>query len=308
MERQAASPARKRRRRRQYVPPPPPPPIGVVRQVAGTTIIILAVCLLGFGVWLAFLSGLQYDRAQHTSYADFRAELAEATAPTGPTDPANPKALLASGAPVAVLNIPALGMNAVVFQGTSPQVLENGPGHLRDSQMPGQPGVSVIFGRRTAYGGPFGKLGTLNPGAAITVTTGQGVATYTVLDLRRGGDPAPAAPAAGEGRLILVTADGFPFAPTGVLRVDASLTSKPFSAPTMILGPRTCRRGRTSSAPTRSPGCPSCCGDRACSSARRPRAGCGAGGELGRLGSWHCRCSASSLSTSPTRSRASCRT
>lgn len=197
---------------------------------------ILACCLLGFGLWLAFLSGLRYDHAQHNAYANFRVELAEATAPTGPTDPANPQQLLASGAPVAVLSIPAIGVNAVVFQGTSPQILENGPGHLRDSQLPGQPGVSVIFGRLTAFGGPFGKLGTLSPGDPISVITGQGVATYKVLDLRRGGDPAPAPPAAGAGRLILVTADGTPFAPTGVLRVDADLTSAPFSAPTMILG------------------------------------------------------------------------
>src|SRR5579859_1827281 len=150
---QPAPPSRKRhrparqRQRRPYVPPPPPPPIGLGRQVTGTTIMILACCLLGFGLWLAFLSGLQYDHAQHNAYANFRVELAEATAPTGPTDPANPQRLLASGAPVAVLSIPAIGVNAVVFQGTSPQVLESGPGHLRDSQMPGQPGTSVIFGR-----------------------------------------------------------------------------------------------------------------------------------------------------------------
>jgi len=213
----------------------------VARQVAGTTVIILAVCLIGFGSWLAFFSKLHYDRAQHIAYADFRSELANATAPTGPTDPnatpaANqPPVLLASGSAVAVLSIPAIGLNAVVFQGTSPQVTENGPGHLRDTPMPGQAGISVIMGRSTAFGGPFSKLTTLAPGDAVTTTTGQGVATYTILDLRRAGDPAPPPPDAGAGRLILATADGPPFAPTGVLWVDAQLTSKPFDEPAMIL-------------------------------------------------------------------------
>jgi sortase (surface protein transpeptidase) len=235
---------RKRRRRRVVTPrqlPPPPPPIGVVRQLAGTTVIILSVVLLGFGLWLAFFSKLHYDRAQHVAYADFRAELAKALAPTGPTDPnANPDpnkppVLLAPGSAVAVLTIPAIGLNTVVFQGTSPQVTEDGPGHLRDTPMPGQAGISVIMGRSTAFGGPFSKLATLAPGDAIIATAGQGVAKYTVIDLRRAGDPAPPPPEAGAGRLILATADGPPFAPTGVLWVDAQLTSKPFDEPAMIL-------------------------------------------------------------------------
>jgi sortase (surface protein transpeptidase) len=223
--------------------PPPPPPIGVVRQVAGTTVIILAACLIGFGVWLAFVSKLHYDRVQHIAYADFRSELALALAPTGPTDPnvtpdpSKPPVLLAPGSSVAVLSIPAIGLNAVVFQGTSPQVTENGPGHLRDTPMPGQPGISVIMGRSTAFGGPFSKLATLAPGDTITTTTGQGVAKYTVIDLRRAGDPAPPPPGTGTGRLILATADGPPFAPAGVLWVDAQLTSKPFDEPAMILSP-----------------------------------------------------------------------
>ncbi len=229
---------RKRRRRRRVTPRellPPPPPIGVARQVAGTTVIILSVVLLGFGLWLAFFSKLHYDRAQHTAYADFRYELANAIAPTGPTDPNatpdpnKPPVLLAPGSAVAVLAIPAIGLNAVVFQGTSPQVTE------AVTPMPGQPGISVIMGRSTAFGGPFSRLATLAPGDAITTTTGQGVATYTVLDLRRAGDPAPPPPDAGAGRLILATADGQPFAPAGVLWVDANLTSKPFQEPAMIL-------------------------------------------------------------------------
>jgi sortase A len=131
------------------------------------------------------------------------------------------------GAPVAVLSIPAIGLRTVVLQGTTSSVLENGPGHLRTTVMPGQAGVSVILGRQTAYGGPFGALASLAPGDSIKVVTGQTVASYTVIDLRRAGDPLAPAPASGAGRLILVTADGAPLEPSGVLYVDADETSKP---------------------------------------------------------------------------------
>ena len=213
----------------------------LVRDAAGNALWILALCLIGFVVWFAFLSRLHYDRVQVDAYATFRNSLALGTAPTGPLVPppvTNPTAAptpLAPGTAVAVLNIPAIGLNTVVFEGTSGQVLEGGPGHLRDTPMPGQPGVSVILGRRTAYGGPFSRLPWLQVGDSLTVTTGQGVSTFRVIDRRQGGSPVPPPLTAGQGRLILVTADGPALAPTGVLRVDADLISKVNTAPTMVI-------------------------------------------------------------------------
>ena len=212
-------------------------PAALAQEAAGTALWILAVSMIGFVLWFAFGSRLHYDRVQSNSYAVFRISLAQATAPTGPTQPNNPKQLLAPGTPVAVLNIPEIGLNTVVFEGTSGQVLEGGPGHLRDTSLPGQAGTSVIFGRRTGYGGPFSRLPTLRPGATFTVTTGQGVARYRVIDRRQGGDPAPLPLTAGQGRLILTTADGPPLIPSGVLRVDADLISKVDATPAMVIAP-----------------------------------------------------------------------
>ncbi|HEX4834690.1 MAG TPA: sortase [Trebonia sp.] len=227
------------------VPPAPPrlpgprdewrPPPG--RAVSGTAIMILAATLIGFLAWIGAGSRLYYDRAQHDAYADFRVALASAVAPTGPTNPYNAARLLTPGTSVAVLRIPELRLRAVVFEGTSGQVLRKGPGHLRDTPLPGQPGTSVIFGRQAAYGGPFAGLGSLNEGDQLTVMTGQGTSTYQVLDVRRAGDPLPPAVQPGQGALILVTADGTPFDPTGVLRIDATLVSRPFPAPTMVVSP-----------------------------------------------------------------------
>lgn len=201
----------------------PPAPAAV--QAISTAITTISVVLLGFAVYIGFVARLHHDRAQFTSYANFRQELALGTAPTGQTVPGDPSTLLTLGTPVAVLNIPVLGLNEVVFEGTTGSVLENGPGHLRSTPLPGQAGTSEIMGKSTTYGGPFGDLASLVPGDPFTVTTGQGVQRYKVLDVRRAGYPVPPPPAAGHGRLVLATAYGSPFAPDGVLRVDADLTS-----------------------------------------------------------------------------------
>jgi sortase A len=210
-------------------------PAAQARQAAGASLLILSLSALGFVVWLAVFSSLHYDKAQLNAYETLRVELAEGTAPNGPTEPLNPNQMLPAGSPVAVLSIPAIRLRTVILQGTTGSVLENGPGHLRDTPMPGQVGVSVILGREFAYGGPFGKLPALAPGDPITVVTGQTVASYQVIDLRRAGDPLPQPVAAGGARMILVTADGPPLAPTGTLYVDADLTSKPQPAPVMVL-------------------------------------------------------------------------
>jgi hypothetical protein len=93
----------------------------------------------------------------------------------------------------------------------------------------------VILGRQSAYGGPFGGLAGIAPGDPIKVVTGQTVASYKVIDLRRAGDPLPAAVPDGGGRMILVTADGSPLVPTGILYVDAELTSKAQPSPGVVL-------------------------------------------------------------------------
>ncbi|SEF94848.1 LPXTG-site transpeptidase (sortase) family protein [Actinacidiphila yanglinensis] len=197
--------------------------------VPGAALTLLAALLLGFAAHLTVLGHIEHARAQQTGYDRLRDELALGTAPVGPRDQQGRP--VPNGAPVAVLHIPAIGLREVVFQGTSSEVLMSGPGHLRNTPLPGQPGTSTILGRQWGYGSPFNHLDQLRAGDPITVTTGQGQQHYTVTGTRRAGDQDPVALTAGQGRLTLVTATGGYYTPHGVLRVDARLVGQAQPAP-----------------------------------------------------------------------------
>ena len=202
-------------------PPPAPaparPPRGPERpilQAVGVGLLLLAVLVLGLAGYLYFLSGVQEARSQALLYTRLQDELANQLAPLGPTAP---------GSPVAVLDVPAIGIrDMVVVQGTSPENMMLGPGHLGVTPMPGQAGVSEIFGRRATFGAPFARLGELRPGDVIVAVTGQGRSVYRVAAVGssqavRIVDPAP-------NRLLLVTAAS-PVVPSYYIEIDARLIS-----------------------------------------------------------------------------------
>ena len=219
-------------------PVPPLTPRAKLFQGVLVLVFILSVSLL---VDLLFVSSLQQRAAQQRLFDDFREQLAEGTAPVGPTDDTKEpgedgrKTALAPGTPVAYLEIPAVGVRQVIVEGTSSSVLFDGPGHRRDSPLPGQVGTSIVMGRRATFGAPFARIGDLRQGDVIRAVTGQGTFDYEVMGVRREGDPVPEPAAADEGRLLLATADGRPYFPEGVLRVDAQITSTAVGAPARIV-------------------------------------------------------------------------
>lgn len=164
-----------------------------------------------------FLGGLSQEREQDRLYDELRGQLASATAPIGPVVPV--------GDPVALLSIPALGVEQVVVEGTASGDLLSGPGHQRNTVLPGQLGTAVVMGRAASYGGPFGDLARLRPDDVVETLTAQGRQVFTVLGVRRAGDPLPQPRPEAAARLLLVTAEGEgPLAavsPSEVVYVDA---------------------------------------------------------------------------------------
>ncbi|WP_166880068.1 sortase [Salinibacterium sp. ZJ450] len=208
------------------------PRVKDTRYWVGVAWLTISALVLGFLLHVVVISGLQHQRAQTLGYDELRDSLAKSETPVSQIDfTDNP---VAAGTPLALLEIPKLGLRQVIVEGTTAETLREAPGHRRDSVLPGQAGTSVILGRQTTYGGPFGTLSRLQPGDVIRVTTGQGVNTFEVFGLRRAGDPQPAAPSRGEGRLELVTADGPALFLTGALHLDAALVSDTQDTPGRI--------------------------------------------------------------------------
>ena len=192
--------------------------------LVSSSLSLVAVSLLAFVGYLALISNVEHSRSQRIAYADLRTELSALTAPTGQTDLDGK--LLPLGTPLGYLSAPGLGLEReVFFEGTTGKVLAKGPGHRRSTPLPGQPGVSTLYGRAAAYSGPFSGLEDVDRQSIFTVTTAQGEHTYEVIGTRREGDPVPPPPGPGESRLTLVTATGLPFIPDDVIYVDAKLTS-----------------------------------------------------------------------------------
>ncbi len=196
-------------------------PLSPARVFGRTSIALLAILVLGFVVDVTLLSRLQHASAQQQLLNAFREQLAEGTAPVSEGDVDG--RLLADGAPVALLRIPQLGLDEVVVEGTSASALMSGPGHRRDSVLPGQIGLSTLMGRAAAFGGPFAGIESLQPGEMFTVITGQGASTFKVIGVRYAGDARPPGLSPGESRLQLVTARGPAFMPSGIAYLDAVL-------------------------------------------------------------------------------------
>jgi sortase (surface protein transpeptidase) len=199
-------------------------PEGSAKSFYGKLALIAGIVIFSFFATALLLSQLQSVRDQQVALQEFRYDLANGTAPVSALGSDNK--ILVPGKSVALIDIPKLGVHSVVVEGTTSDVTMHGPGHRRDTVMPGQIGVSVIFGREFTYGAAFNQIGALAAGDEIKTVTGQGESTYAVLGVRRTGDPLPEPPAEGEGRLTLVSASGVPLFSTSVIRVDAKLVSK----------------------------------------------------------------------------------
>jgi sortase A len=219
-------------------------PAGIARR--GTTLFLLVVA--AFVVFAFWLSGLVQARSQIGLQHRFRTELASNLTPIGGAIP--------KGAPVAVVQSDAIGLDQVVVEGSRSTQLREGPGHVVGSSLPGQPGNAVIAGRRTLYGGAFRHLDSLESGDRISVTTGQGVSHYVVTDVRRlsPGDGSfvqdhgdnrltlftSASSWSNDGRLVVsAELDGNPFAPVAMQRsLDADglgLTGERDAAPNLLV-------------------------------------------------------------------------
>jgi sortase A len=209
-------------------PKAPPVPLGEKVSIVSTSLTVLAIVLIWFLAQVLLLGGLEQGRAQDRLYDEFRAQLA------GPHPPPT-GGIIRPGAPVALLSIPSIEYEQVVSEGTSSGLLLSGPGHRRDTVLPGQAGVSLLYGRSSTFGKPFAAMLGKAAGKDMTVVTAQGKSVYTIGKVRRAGDPMPPAPTATGSRITMVTSDGSgrlgALTPGEVVYIDATIVTKAYVAP-----------------------------------------------------------------------------
>jgi LPXTG-site transpeptidase (sortase) family protein len=154
----------------------------MVRQHSGwfrffTWMEVVGAIMIGFVVWQLWGTAIAQGQAQDqlkTQFETLRAHhhppKATAAGPSlipAPTRVATPP----DGSVVAELQIPAIGADQYVVEGTTTDDLSKGPGHYTGTAEPGQAGNVAIAGHRTTHGAPFNRLGSLRKGDQIILTT-----------------------------------------------------------------------------------------------------------------------------------------
>lgn len=199
--------------------------VGLAITVAG---VLLAMFLLYLYVFSALTGARNQNQLLHSLTGNPRAIFSLASG----HEPRN-------GQPVAILNIPSIGLHQAVVEGTTAADLQTAPGLVSSAGLtglPGEPGDAVIAGRRVSFGGAFGHLSALQQGSIIQVVDGAGTFKFSVTRVESISRGQVAVPTYGRSSLTLVTSDSS-WLPTGRMVVVARIVGQPASAKTTA-GPR----------------------------------------------------------------------
>jgi len=117
------------------------------------------------------------------------------------------RAALRPGSAVGRLVIERIGVDEVVVQGATDDVLRRGPGHYPRTRLPGQGGTVGIAGHRTTFGAPLRHADRLRRGDWIVLRMPYGTYGYEVTGLRivEPGDVEVLRSRPGAERLVLTT-------------------------------------------------------------------------------------------------------
>lgn len=140
----------------------------------GIACLMLAAGFGGYVAWLLWGTGLTTQRAQAQLRQGF-----DQVVDTKP--PSSAPSLIPLGTRYAELQIPSIGFDMMVVQGTAYDDLKLGPGHYPDTADPWDPTGRVgIAGHRTTYLHPFFDLDRVRTGDTITLRTEYGTFAYRV--------------------------------------------------------------------------------------------------------------------------------
>jgi len=157
----------------------------VRRPPAAIALLWVGVALAGMGLVVYQLGPIVTQRDQRELLASYRRDVRQAANQTsGLQGVETPKVAPESGDAVGVLEIGAIRIQGVVVEGASATQTQEAPGHVPGTAGLGQPGNSVVVGRRNGFGAQFANLESVRKGDRVLVTSTQGQSVYVVTSNR----------------------------------------------------------------------------------------------------------------------------
>ncbi len=149
-------------------------------RAAGEIFLTLGVIGLLFIGYLIWGTAMRADSAQHQFTNELNEQFGPAPAGGGQARPEQFD--VATGQPFAFIRIPAFGPDwqFTLIQGTALAQLDLSPGHVPDTQWPGQVGNFAVAGHRVTAGNPFWSLPSLRAGDLMYIQTKLNNYTYRV--------------------------------------------------------------------------------------------------------------------------------
>jgi sortase A len=98
--------------------------------------------------------------------------------------PVKPAGESKRGEAIGRIEVPRLGLNMILVNGTDHDTLMKGPGRDLRTFMPGEGKLVYVAGHRTTYLAPFSHIDSLRPGDAVTVELPYATFHYRVTGHR----------------------------------------------------------------------------------------------------------------------------
>ncbi|HVL65357.1 MAG TPA: class E sortase [Actinomycetota bacterium] len=143
----------------------------LVRRGLTALAVLLALTGLGFASY-PFVTDMWTARIQHGLRGEFTQAGSAERYKLGKIE---------TGDPLTRIQIPRIGVDTLVVEGTTLAALRAGAGHYPETPLPGEPGNVAIAGHRTTYGKPFNRMDELGPGDKVILTTPIGRHVYQVI-------------------------------------------------------------------------------------------------------------------------------
>jgi sortase A len=158
------------------------------KPVLEQTLGLVAVMAIAYCTW-GFVDARLYQAIEERRFEElFERRLAELSAPRA-VSPANravvprapqpprPPPVIRNAAILGRIEIPRLGLAAMVAEGTDSHTLRRAVGHIPGTALPGYRGNVALAGHRDAF---FRGLGQVRPGDQIRLRTESGVYVYEI--------------------------------------------------------------------------------------------------------------------------------